>query len=176
MNRVFSARGFFTVPDGTDVSPFLNATDVMQDDVPGRAGRDGHCRGPHSCRDPLMDSRPPGRRSGDLRRQRSTQHPNERVRDGRLHDLALPPDRRSSRARARCSSCATMPMRRPKSSTSSRRRRLRDDRRQSGLRRRGARGTGLDDERVGCFDAAAFEGLVEGTGRSHGSHASNRRL
>jgi mannose-6-phosphate isomerase-like protein (cupin superfamily) len=34
MNRAFSARGFFTVPDGTDVSPFLNAFDMMQDDVP----------------------------------------------------------------------------------------------------------------------------------------------
>lgn len=34
MNRVFKPRGFFTVPDGTDVSPFLNATDVMQHDVP----------------------------------------------------------------------------------------------------------------------------------------------
>ena len=34
MNRIFQARGYFTVPDGTDVSPFLNATDVNQDDVP----------------------------------------------------------------------------------------------------------------------------------------------
>ena len=34
MNRVFQARGFFRVPDLTDVSPFLNATDVMQEDVP----------------------------------------------------------------------------------------------------------------------------------------------
>jgi|GEM_PF-325551 len=34
MNRIFQARGHFAVPDGTDVSPFLNATDVSQDDVP----------------------------------------------------------------------------------------------------------------------------------------------
>ncbi len=34
MNRVFQPRGYFTVPDGTEASPFLNATDVMQDDVP----------------------------------------------------------------------------------------------------------------------------------------------
>lgn len=34
MDQIFSPRGFFTVPDGTDVSPYLNASDVMQDDVP----------------------------------------------------------------------------------------------------------------------------------------------
>jgi len=34
MNRIFRPRGFFTVPDGTDVSPFMNATDAMQQDVP----------------------------------------------------------------------------------------------------------------------------------------------
>ena len=34
MNRVFEPRGCFTVPDGTDVSPFLNATDINQKDVP----------------------------------------------------------------------------------------------------------------------------------------------
>ena len=34
MNRVFEPQGFFTVPDGTDVSPFLNATDIKQADVP----------------------------------------------------------------------------------------------------------------------------------------------
>ena len=34
MNRVFKPRGFFTVPDKTEVSPFLNATDTMQEDVP----------------------------------------------------------------------------------------------------------------------------------------------
>jgi mannose-6-phosphate isomerase-like protein (cupin superfamily) len=46
MNRAFSARGFFTVPDGTDVSPFLNATDVMQDDVPwGALGEMGIAAG-----------------------------------------------------------------------------------------------------------------------------------
>lgn len=37
MNRVFQARGFLTVPDGTDVSPFLSATDVMQKDLPWAA-------------------------------------------------------------------------------------------------------------------------------------------
>jgi hypothetical protein len=31
MNRVFLPRDFFTVPDGTDVSAFLNATDLTQD-------------------------------------------------------------------------------------------------------------------------------------------------
>ena len=34
MNHIFQPRGFFTVPDGTDVSPFLNATDSNQTDVP----------------------------------------------------------------------------------------------------------------------------------------------
>lgn len=34
MKRIFEPRGFFTVPDGTDVSPFLNATDSSQTDVP----------------------------------------------------------------------------------------------------------------------------------------------
>jgi mannose-6-phosphate isomerase-like protein (cupin superfamily) len=34
MNRVFEPRGYFRVPDGTDVSAFLNATDATQDDVP----------------------------------------------------------------------------------------------------------------------------------------------
>jgi mannose-6-phosphate isomerase-like protein (cupin superfamily) len=34
MNRVFEPRGYCQVPDGTDVSPFLNATDVKQTDVP----------------------------------------------------------------------------------------------------------------------------------------------
>ena len=34
MNRIFQARGYTTVPDGTDVSAFLNATDTTQDDVP----------------------------------------------------------------------------------------------------------------------------------------------
>lgn len=34
MNRIFRPRGFFTVPDGTEVSAFLNATDDSQDDVP----------------------------------------------------------------------------------------------------------------------------------------------
>lgn len=34
MKRTFERRGFFTVPDGTDVSPFLNATDSQQSDVP----------------------------------------------------------------------------------------------------------------------------------------------
>src|SRR5580765_5693383 len=37
MNRIFSARGFSTARDGTEVSPFLNATDVTQDDVPWSA-------------------------------------------------------------------------------------------------------------------------------------------
>jgi mannose-6-phosphate isomerase-like protein (cupin superfamily) len=32
--RVFQPRGYFEVPDGTEVSPFLNATDIYQDDVP----------------------------------------------------------------------------------------------------------------------------------------------
>jgi mannose-6-phosphate isomerase-like protein (cupin superfamily) len=34
MNRVFSARGFVELPDGTDLSAFLNATDDTQDEVP----------------------------------------------------------------------------------------------------------------------------------------------
>lgn len=34
MNRVFQPRGYFTVPDGTEVSAFLNATDATQGDVP----------------------------------------------------------------------------------------------------------------------------------------------
>jgi mannose-6-phosphate isomerase-like protein (cupin superfamily) len=34
MNRKFQPREYFTVPDGTEVSPFLNAMDVMQRDVP----------------------------------------------------------------------------------------------------------------------------------------------
>ena len=37
MNRVFEPRGYFTVPDGTDVSAFLNATDLTQADVPWNA-------------------------------------------------------------------------------------------------------------------------------------------
>jgi mannose-6-phosphate isomerase-like protein (cupin superfamily) len=34
MNNVFEPRAYFTVPDGTDVSPFLNATDSTQSGVP----------------------------------------------------------------------------------------------------------------------------------------------
>ena len=34
MNRIFEARGYFAVPDGTEVSPFLNPTDSNQADVP----------------------------------------------------------------------------------------------------------------------------------------------
>jgi mannose-6-phosphate isomerase-like protein (cupin superfamily) len=34
VNRVFEPRGFFTVPDGTRLSAFLNATDSSQDDIP----------------------------------------------------------------------------------------------------------------------------------------------
>ena len=34
MNRIFEARGYVTVPDGTEVSAFLNATDTTQSDVP----------------------------------------------------------------------------------------------------------------------------------------------
>jgi mannose-6-phosphate isomerase-like protein (cupin superfamily) len=37
MQKVFQPRGYFKVPDGTEVSPFLNATDVSQDDVPWNA-------------------------------------------------------------------------------------------------------------------------------------------
>jgi mannose-6-phosphate isomerase-like protein (cupin superfamily) len=33
MNHVFEPRGFFTVPDGTDVSPILDTTDINQADV-----------------------------------------------------------------------------------------------------------------------------------------------
>jgi mannose-6-phosphate isomerase-like protein (cupin superfamily) len=33
MNRIYQPRGYFTVPDGTDVSAFLNATDASQDDI-----------------------------------------------------------------------------------------------------------------------------------------------
>lgn len=34
MKRIFPPLGYFTIPDGTDVSPFLDATDVQQSDVP----------------------------------------------------------------------------------------------------------------------------------------------
>ena len=34
MDHIFEPRGYFTVPDGTEVSPFLNATDTNQTDVP----------------------------------------------------------------------------------------------------------------------------------------------
>lgn len=34
MDRVFEPRGWFTVPDGTDVSAFLTATDETQTDIP----------------------------------------------------------------------------------------------------------------------------------------------
>ena len=34
MNKVFKAERFFTVPDGTDVGPFLNASDTNQKGVP----------------------------------------------------------------------------------------------------------------------------------------------
>jgi mannose-6-phosphate isomerase-like protein (cupin superfamily) len=34
MNHVFTPRGYFTVPDGTEVCSFLNATDVTESDVP----------------------------------------------------------------------------------------------------------------------------------------------
>ncbi len=34
MNRIFEPRGYITVPDGTDVSAFLNATDATQENVP----------------------------------------------------------------------------------------------------------------------------------------------
>src|SRR5687767_3405570 len=37
MNRRFEPRGYFTVPDGTHVSAFLNSTDVTQNDVPWNA-------------------------------------------------------------------------------------------------------------------------------------------
>jgi len=34
MERIFEPRGFFTIPDGTKLSPFLNASDTLQDDLP----------------------------------------------------------------------------------------------------------------------------------------------
>jgi len=34
MDRIFEPRGYIRVPDGTDVSAFLNATDASQTDVP----------------------------------------------------------------------------------------------------------------------------------------------
>jgi mannose-6-phosphate isomerase-like protein (cupin superfamily) len=34
MNHVFKPNKFFPVPDGTDVSPFMNATDNLQDSLP----------------------------------------------------------------------------------------------------------------------------------------------
>jgi hypothetical protein len=34
MNKKFEPRRFTTVPDGTEVSAFLNATDTAQDDIP----------------------------------------------------------------------------------------------------------------------------------------------
>ena len=34
MKQIFTPRGYFTVPDRTQVSPFLNATDTTQTDVP----------------------------------------------------------------------------------------------------------------------------------------------
>jgi mannose-6-phosphate isomerase-like protein (cupin superfamily) len=34
MNHIFEPRGYFTVADGTDVSPFLNATDTKQHELP----------------------------------------------------------------------------------------------------------------------------------------------
>jgi len=34
MNRIFKPLGYFTAPDDTDVSAFLNATDTSQKDVP----------------------------------------------------------------------------------------------------------------------------------------------
>lgn len=37
MNHVFQPRGFFTVPDGTEVSAFLNATDTMERELPWTA-------------------------------------------------------------------------------------------------------------------------------------------
>jgi len=37
MNRVFEPSGYFPVPDGTEVSAFLNGTDVTQNDVPWNA-------------------------------------------------------------------------------------------------------------------------------------------
>jgi hypothetical protein len=40
VNRVFQPRRFFKVPDGTQVSAFLNATDSSQIDIPKNALRD----------------------------------------------------------------------------------------------------------------------------------------
>ena len=37
MDRIFEAGEYFTVPDGTDVSAFLNGTDVTQKDLPWEA-------------------------------------------------------------------------------------------------------------------------------------------
>jgi mannose-6-phosphate isomerase-like protein (cupin superfamily) len=37
MNRIFEPRGYFSIPDGTDISPFLNAYDVNQMDLPSAA-------------------------------------------------------------------------------------------------------------------------------------------
>lgn len=37
MNKIFTAKEFFRVPDGTMLSPFLNATDVMQTELPWEA-------------------------------------------------------------------------------------------------------------------------------------------
>src|SRR5690349_17955296 len=34
MNRIFEPRGYFRVPDGTLVSPFLNATDSTHEGLP----------------------------------------------------------------------------------------------------------------------------------------------
>jgi hypothetical protein len=34
MDHIFRPRGFFRIKDGTDLSPFLNATDANQMDVP----------------------------------------------------------------------------------------------------------------------------------------------
>jgi hypothetical protein len=34
LNRIFQARGWFTVPDRTDVAAFLNATDATNDGLP----------------------------------------------------------------------------------------------------------------------------------------------
>jgi mannose-6-phosphate isomerase-like protein (cupin superfamily) len=46
LNRVFAARGFFTVGDGTDVSPFLSAVDATQEDLPwGALGEMGIAAG-----------------------------------------------------------------------------------------------------------------------------------
>lgn len=34
MNRIFEPGGYIVVPDGTEVSPFLNASDLNQQNVP----------------------------------------------------------------------------------------------------------------------------------------------